>query len=141
MATDAPICDCKAKLTAIGAIAFAGVEIKPSLTQPCDSEILEGMANGEDAQRLSRELLPLVLGRMGEFKLQSAFAGVAQTRTTQIVTGVPGWGFRLSARYRRRRSRVRRSWACGCNPASEGYLRLAGDLEHLCAEGLDGDED
>ena len=45
------------------------------------------MADGEDAQRLARKVLAVVLGRRGELELQSALAGVAKARATKIISG------------------------------------------------------
>ena len=54
MTADAPARDGEAELAAIGPVALAGVEVEARATQPGDGQILERMADGEDAQRSGR---------------------------------------------------------------------------------------
>ena len=53
MAANAPAGDREAELLAVG-LALAGVEIEAGGTQPADRQVLERMADREDAQRLGR---------------------------------------------------------------------------------------
>jgi len=89
MAANAPTGDRKAKLAAVRAIALVGVEIEPRAAQPADGEIFQLVPDGEDAQQLAGEVLPLILGRVCELKLQGAFAGVAKPRAAEVITGRP----------------------------------------------------
>src|SRR5690606_27602753 len=75
----------KAELAAIGAVALAGIDIEARPPQPGDGEILERMADGEDAKRLAAEVLPIVLRRRGELELQGALTGMAEARAAEIV--------------------------------------------------------
>ena len=56
MAADAPARDREAELLAIRVVALAGVEIDARGAEPADGQILERMADGEDAQRLAGEV-------------------------------------------------------------------------------------
>ena len=85
MAADATARDREAELFAIGAVALAGVEVEARATQPGDGQILERMADGEDAQRLAAEVLALVLRRRRELELQRPLAGMAEARAAEIV--------------------------------------------------------
>jgi len=50
MTADASARDREAELATIGPVALAGIELKARAPQPGDGEILERMADGEDAQ-------------------------------------------------------------------------------------------
>ena len=85
MTADASAGDREAELLAIRIIALAGVEIDAGGAEPADGQILERMADGEDAQRLAGEVGAIVLRRPGELELQGALAGMADARAAQIV--------------------------------------------------------
>jgi len=76
VATDAAVCDCKAELLTIGAVALSRVEIKACRAQPLDRQILERMADGEDAQCPARKVSAFVFRGTCELELQSPFAGM-----------------------------------------------------------------
>ena len=57
----------------------------PGGAQPADGQILERMADGEDAQRLAGEVRALVLRRAGELELQGALASMTDARAAEIV--------------------------------------------------------
>jgi hypothetical protein len=61
MAADAPARDREAELAAIGAVALSGIEVDPGLAQPAHREILQRVADLEDAQGAPREARALVL--------------------------------------------------------------------------------
>ena len=96
MTADAATGDREAELLAIRIIALAGVEIDPGSPEPEDGQILERMADGEDAQRAAGEVGALVLRRPGELELQGALAGVTDARAAEIVARWTGWHFQLS---------------------------------------------
>ena len=56
------------------AVPIARAQVEPGLAQPLDGEILEHMAEGEDAQRLAREAAVLVVRHLEVFVLQPAAA-------------------------------------------------------------------
>ena len=86
MAADAAAGDREAELVTVRPVALAGVEIEARPTaQPADGEVLERMADGEDAQRPAVELGALVLGRLGVLELQRPLAGHAEPRAAEIV--------------------------------------------------------
>ncbi|MFC3119420.1 hypothetical protein ACFOHS_19160 [Jhaorihella thermophila] len=83
MAANTPTGDRKAELAAV---ALPGGEIEPGGAQPLDGEILERVANGEDAQGPARELLTLVLWCLGKLELKRALARLPQAGGAEIVT-------------------------------------------------------
>ena len=93
MTADAAARDREAELLAIRVIALAGVEIDPGGAEPADGQVLERMADGEDAQRLAGEVRALVLRRAGELELQGALAGMTEARAAEIVARRAGLAF------------------------------------------------
>ena len=89
MAPDAPARDRKAELAAIGPVALARVEVEARAVQPGDGQILERVADGEDAECLAAEVLALVLRRRRELELEGTLAGMAEARAAEIVPGRP----------------------------------------------------
>ena len=78
-ATEKPNC------SAVGPVALAGVEIEPGRAQPADRQVLQRMADGEDAQGPAAEIGALVLRRRGELELQRPLAGMAEAGAAEIV--------------------------------------------------------
>ena len=76
MTANAPASDGEPELAAIWPVALSRVEVEARAAQPGDGQILERMADGEDAQRLAAEVLALVLRRRRELELQGPLAGI-----------------------------------------------------------------
>ena len=66
MAADPSASHREAKLLAVRVIALARIEIDAGGPQPLDCQVLERMANGEDAQRAAGEVGALVLEQEGD---------------------------------------------------------------------------
>jgi hypothetical protein len=69
VAADAPARDREAELLAVRATALAGVDVEAGAAQPPDRDVLQRVADGEDAQEAAAEPGALVLRRVGELEL------------------------------------------------------------------------
>ena len=87
MAADAPAGDGEAELAAVRPVALAGVEIETGGPQPADGEILQRVADREDAQRAARRgRAPSSFG-LRVLELQRPLAGVPEPRAAEVVRG------------------------------------------------------
>lgn len=85
MAPDPAASDGEPELRAVRAAAASCMQIEAGGAQPIGGEVLERMADPEDAQQPTVESRAVVLGRVGELELQGALACVAKTRTAEVA--------------------------------------------------------
>ena len=138
MAADATARDGEAELAAI---AFLGDQIDPGRAQPADRQILELMADREDPQRLAAEIGTLILGRTGKLELQRAFAGMPQAGCAEIGPGRRGLALGDEGGVDQRVDPLGHGGARVEIQHQNGISVFGGDLRHLGAERLDGDDD
>ena len=84
MAADASAGDGEAELAAAGIAALPGVEIEAGAAQPAGGEILQRVADGEDAQGAAGEAGALVLRRVRILELQRPLARMPEARAAEV---------------------------------------------------------
>ena len=78
MAADTAAGDGEAELLAIVPTTLAGVELEPGASKPGDGQVLQSVADREDAEQPTVEVGAGIFRGVGEFELQGPLAGVTE---------------------------------------------------------------